>query len=480
LTPWEYAHSSLCSLLYRYKYRDRSFATNHKSERRDLLPTGTAGSREFSLFASLYREKYTDFYKETPEVKTFRKMNEIIIRNRFQSSIPFLKFKPELETLLKKLTPGKGFPSYVTNWESASRYLNDLAGERVFPTCRQSEGAFLPFYLYDVTPEKGLKEWTFPILLTHYERTPYEERFISLPLFTWHDKTEREELFTTLGYLGYYGKKRKIDRISRPIFSRETFQVKSFHHSELENEYAACGLYYHGRDGFYVAKEGFDGAFLESLRKRAYALREQEERLFRERKKIDERKARHAKWVTKTKIDEYKKLIDEEEIRILEKSYSSEDGKYSSLLKKFLADGKKLGAKFSPEDFKDEKKFQTMLEKFFDDFTVIRYSEDYGSGLFYRKELFSNGDFRWHTFFYLAGGEKKGEQEKTQVLHFFYRFNKEGAKEEKLIFPFISLQKDENFERTSFLWRVYEKTVKNGKTSGHIFFIPFGEAGEKE
>ena len=96
------------------------------------------------------------------------------------------------------------------------------------------------------------------------------------------------------------------------------------------------------------------------------------------------------------------------------------------------------------------------------------------------KELFSNGDFRWHTFLYLAGGEKKGEREKTQVLHFFYRFNKEGAKEEKLIFPFISLQKDENFERTSFLWRVYEKTVKNGKTSGHILFIPFGEAGAKE
>ena len=171
----------------------------------------------------------------------------------------------------------------------------------------------------------------------------------------------------------------------------------------------------------------------------------------------------------------YKKLIDAEEIKIEEEKYAAKKKKFESELAQYLADGRKIGAELSSDALKDKKKFEAMLEKFFDSFTRIRYSEDYGTGLFFRRELFENGDYSWHAFLNLAGGEKKGTKERKQILHFFYRFNKEGEREEKLIFPFISVQKDKDSERISFLWRIFETTVKNGKRSGYVFFIPYGE-----
>ena len=301
------------------------------------------------------------------------------------------------------------------------------------------------------------------------------EGFFSLPLFTWSEKTKEKEFYTTLGYLGYYGKKKKSDRISRPVFSQDTMQVKEKEQSEFEDEYALCGLYYHGKDGFYVAKKGVDASLVESIRKRSFLLRRNLKNLDKEKNAIEQRKKRHDQWVTKTKIEHYKKLIDLEEIKMAEEKYSSNRKKYKKLLATYLADGKKIGAELSEEALKEDKKFHATLEKFFDSFTRIRYSEDYGSGFFYRKQLFENGDYSWHAFLNLAGGEKKGTKERKQFLHFFYRFNKDGDKEEKLVFPFISIQKDKDFEKTSFMWRIFEKTVKNGKTSGYIFFIPYGE-----
>ena len=121
------------------------------------------------------------------------------------------------------------------------------------------------------------------------------------------------------------------------------------------------------------------------------------------------------------------------------------------------------------------KEFDNSLEQLLERCTDIRYSEDFGSGLFFRKELAANGDNRWHTFCYLASGEKNGKTESAQVLQFLYRYNREGEREEKLIFPFISIQKDKNFERVSFLWRLFETHRKDGKKGGYIFFIPYGD-----
>ena len=75
----------------------------------------------------------------------------------------------------------------------------------------------------------------------------------------------------------------------------------------------------------------------------------------------------------------------------------------------------------------------------------------------------------------MAGGEKDGDKESLHVLHFLYRNRTEGNRMEKLIFPFIAIQKDGNDSKVSFFGRIYQKSVINGKTSGYLFFIPFGK-----
>ena len=44
---------------------------------------------------------------------------------------------------------------------------------------------------------------------------------------------------------------------------------------------------------------------------------------------------------------------------------------------------------------------------------------------------------------------------------------------EKIYFPFVSIREDGTRRRFSFLGRVYQRTVSEGKTSGYFLFIPF-------
>ena len=78
----------------------------------------------------------------------------------------------------------------------------------------------------------------------------------------------------------------------------------------------------------------------------------------------------------------------------------------------------------------------------------------------------------------LAGGEKDGDKESTHILHLLYRYRKEGSRSEKIYFPFVSTVEDGDDYKFSFLWRVFSISKRNGKTGGHILFIPFGDDGE--
>ena len=61
------------------------------------------------------------------------------------------------------------------------------------------------------------------------------------------------------------------------------------------------------------------------------------------------------------------------------------------------------------------------------------------------------------------------------MLQFLYRYRRDGKRTEKIYFPFVSIREDEHGSRTSFMGRVWQKTVKDGKSGGYIFFIPYGE-----
>ena len=80
----------------------------------------------------------------------------------------------------------------------------------------------------------------------------------------------------------------------------------------------------------------------------------------------------------------------------------------------------------------------------------------------------------WHLAWFLARGSRDGDRSQLRILEWIYRSNKEGDRENTLIFPFISIQKENNRESCSFLWRLFRLEYRNGKlTGGNLFFIPF-------
>ena len=123
----------------------------------------------------------------------------------------------------------------------------------------------------------------------------------------------------------------------------------------------------------------------------------------------------------------------------------------------------------------DQQLAAAACDKLLANYTELRFKEDIGNGLFFRKENFYNGDYNWHLLGILAGGERIGDKESTHILHLLYSYRKEGERSERVIFPFISTVQDGNDSRVSFLWRVFSLSKRNGKTSGHILFIPFGK-----
>ena len=168
-----------------------------------------------------------------------------------------------------------------------------------------------------------------------------------------------------------------------------------------------------------------------------------------------------------------KKMVDTEEIRLTEEKFRKKQQDFEKRLKKWSQDAARFGVRFDRASL-EPKNFEPQLREFLAKSTDLRFSEDFGSGFFFRKELAENGDFNWHILAYLASGSKKGDQEKTQILHFFYRRTKEAHREEKIIFPFITVRQDKNTRSTSFLWRLWESHTSPSGKGGHILFIPWG------
>ena len=120
------------------------------------------------------------------------------------------------------------------------------------------------------------------------------------------------------------------------------------------------------------------------------------------------------------------------------------------------------------------KKAEKALAELMEQCSTLRFYEDIGNGLFFRKEKYYNGDNNWRLLFFVAGGEKSGDRESTHILHLLYRYRKEGKRSERIIFPFISSVQDGEDSKVSFMWRVFSLSKRQGKTGGHILFIPFG------
>ena len=212
------------------------------------------------------------------------------------------------------------------------------------------------------------------------------------------------------------------------------------------------------------------------IRKRCDSLRKEIDRLIKEAA-AEERKLAKP---TKDSARPNRIALLKKQLRIEEKWQDLDNNvrdwkKLHDKIEKLRREAEKIGFRFDADALTKGKDISAdpWLDELFKKYTELRRQEDYGSGFFYRKEIFHNGDFHWRFMGFLAGGEKNGEREQCQVLQFFYRYRRDGRKMEKIYFPFVSIREDGTRRRFSFLGRVYQRTETAGKTSGYFLFIPF-------
>ncbi len=107
---------------------------------------------------------------------------------------------------------------------------------------------------------------------------------------------------------------------------------------------------------------------------------------------------------------------------------------------------------------------------------VIPYYERGKLGkILFRYAECDNHAAMWLGYGILAKYTKENDEENTSVLGYLYRSHKNKTASTQLIFPFIKIHEDQQKSSFSFLWRLINvESRKDGKISGHIFFIPFG------
>jgi hypothetical protein len=82
-------------------------------------------------------------------------------------------------------------------------------------------------------------------------------------------------------------------------------------------------------------------------------------------------------------------------------------------------------------------------------------------------------DYKWDVLFWLADGERTKDKSRASVMKYFYRRESEGDTVKGMLFPFVTWKSAPGRSNFSFMWRVFDISQEEGKTSGHIMFIPW-------
>ena len=452
-----YSFDILGKIIGEYKEVDKSYYSGSTQKTESFI-----SRLLFSKFITEYR------YEQNGTWRLFQKLGELTAH--YNSS--FSQKKPEIEDTLKKLDPALKLPATVVDTQTCDLFIRELRGKYEFPTYPEYSGMVLPLFDYHIGKDFS-RCILFP-LLTWWKKGKDFSKFSSIPLLTFVSRYPEEESTVIFSPLSYYAKEHHRKREDFPVFSGDRQRVGEYQCAELRDRYAVCGLFYRGRFGFNAAKDGVDAKQVEKLRNLLRQLPEKFRMLENIRKRIIHQTQLNDRWQTKGEIERLKKLIRYEELKLEKQNLARDEKDYSQKVGEALTIAGNIGLKADANDFSDSNKADELRKKLVENFTVLRYYEDIGNGLFFRKEKNHNGDYNWHFMHILAGGEKQGDKESTHILHLLYRYRKEGNRSEKIFFPFISSVQDGKNYRFSFLWRVFSLSKRDGKTGGYIFFIPFG------
>ncbi|MBR7107243.1 MAG: hypothetical protein IKC89_02385 [Lentisphaeria bacterium] len=383
---------------------------------------------------------------------------------------------PKVNAALQELDPKAKVPGFINNSTLLRLYIDDFIKDY----CQKhnfefySTGKFhSPLFSYSWT--KDSRDWFIFLLLTGAEYKANGKRmWVSIPLLSGSGHDKNEDYFYIAPPLVYWDHTLRHDAIGKHIHS-STAKWPSSEKSAVGSTdiYAACGLFYRGKTRFLVAKDGLNFDTLNNLVNSFY-------RLHHWKKELDNKESRYKKNIAnanaikeRNKIEHYEKLIALEKLKEHRTALDAEWQKFNTLIAQTREKSRGVNFTFTVSDWADKKQLDSTLKSFYERTTAIREKSDIGNGIFFRREDYYNGDWKWNLFLGIAGGEKDGKKESSHILHFLYRNRIEGDRQEKLIFPFISIQKDGKNSKTSFLGRIWQKSVINGKVSGYIFFIPF-------
>ena len=429
----------------------------YRKERAYGLPSvdGYAGDRRWGSFALLHFFHHAYFYTDTPQARAFARLNE--------DGEKLLKTgkRAEIDRELEIISPGAKLPAELKKWHELRRYLEELQ-ETAPPESRgYTTGGVFPLYFQMIQETYGFR--VLPALITWWHWTKDDSGFFSLPILTWTSREPMESTTAVFWPFGYYSNEERFKPENAVILPPESRQWHGI--LAKRSGWSFCGLGHHSSRTFYTTKPGYDVKAFESLRREVWsfglAMKELENRraaLAKRRKKV---------WPRRDKIEEYTYLIELERIRIEEEAIAKAADELELRAGKIVKQAAAAHLDLDPRD--REKAMKTIFgacEKFTRD--------KVGSLVFYERETDSRGGFRWHVLFKLATGEGTPDREDTQVLQLLYRHKRRGTQSETVYFPFVSIQRDGEDSRVRFLWRVWERTVEKGKTSGHILFIPYG------
>jgi hypothetical protein len=424
------------------------------------------------------------FSRETTFVDEGKyKLIRKLYSHAWTSDEEFARDLPDIRNELKQLDPALELPDTVTDGDVLKLYLDELGKTEKFrnldlPVYRGYTGFFLPLFFYKESENPKEDGGFFSLVgMTYWSRGEKSRSFWSIPILTFAGKDETEEHLYVAPPLGWISKTGYKKRIEVPIHAANTRWAKDDDCASVRGDYSLCGLFYRGAMTYYAAKPGVNYQTAEIIRKRLPQLFDERKHYVENKAALEEKYQKEEAYRPKPndEVDALKKQLNLAELRRdLRKLELEETGRveeYAQLRQKAAKLGVALEEKF-PEK---REEIDAALERLFDAAAELHSQSDAGSGFFYRKELSHNGDYNWHCLGFLAGGEKTGDREHTHVLQFLYRFRRDGKRTEKICFPFISIREDEHGSRTSVMGRVWQKTVKDGRTSGYVFFIPYGE-----
>ena len=446
--------------------------TTHKYDIDNAVHSGTSFEKKFFTLPILSGKEVRTHIKVTETVKKLRTLRSNANYGKFAQMLP------KVNAVLKELDPNAKVPEFINNETLLRLYIDDFIKDY----CKKQKFEFYttgkfnsPLYSYEWSPEK--REWFIFVLLTGGEKWQNGNRkWFSLPLLSGAGYDKNEDYCYILPPIAYINKTKRYEKVGKYISASDAKWPK-YDRDNIESTdiYGACGLFYRGRVKFLVAKNGLSNKTLNELYSDFNALHLTKRSLDRQEKQYtkDLKLANAIK--DRNKIEYYEKMIALEKLKIRRTKIDKSWVDFKKDIEKTREKSKQVNFKFDVSDWADEKQLDRTLENLYAQTTEVREKSDLGNGLFFRKENYYNGDWKWRIFLNMAGGEKDGTKVSSHFLHFLYRNRTDGNRMEKLIFPFISIQKDGNNSKTSFLGRIYQKSVIDGKTSGYILFIPFGD-----